>query len=89
MAQPQLLASAFEIKDALKIAESNDKSLRASFTYLRVKARAQPTIDDVEVYLDLGASCSIIGLLFLNTLDYVIEHCHRKIRGISKSTTNK
>ncbi len=40
MAQPQLLALAFEIKDVLKIAESNDKSLRASFTYLRVKARA-------------------------------------------------
>ncbi len=89
MAQLQLPALAFEIKDAPKTAESNDKSLRASFTYLRVKARAQPTVDDVEVYLDLGASCSIIGLSFFNTLDYIIEHYHRKIRGISKSTTNK
>ncbi len=84
-----MLALAFEIKDALKIAESNDKSLHAGFIYLCVKARAQPTVDDVKVYLNPGASYSIISLSFLNTLDYTIEHRHRKIRGISKSITNK
>ncbi len=89
MAQLQLPASAFEIKDVLKIVESNDKSLHASFTYLCVKARAQPTVDDVEMYLDLGVSCSIISLSFFNTLDYAIERRYRKICGISKSTTNK
>ncbi len=31
----------------------------------------------------------IIGLSFLNTLDYAIERRYRKIRGIGKSITNK
>ncbi|KAJ4285932.1 hypothetical protein N0V88_008224 [Collariella sp. IMI 366227] len=83
-------ATAFSIKDAPTIDVEKDlNSPRSSFTHLRVMARAAPDEEDVEVCMDPGASGTIIGLAYLNTLEHTIERRKGNISGIGKAKTNK
>ena len=55
-----------------------------TFTYLHVIARTSPeAIEDIEVYLNLGVSKSIIDITFLQALEHKVENYISKVKGIN------
>ena len=55
-----------------------------TFTYLRVAACTSPeAMEDVEVCLDPGVSKSIIDVIFLQALEYKVENCVGKVKGVN------
>jgi hypothetical protein len=53
--------------------EQYDNNPILSFTYLRVKAKVLLDTKELEIYIDQGASRTIVDRKFLKSLDYTIE----------------
>ena len=54
-----------------------------TFTYLCVIACTLLDVEDVEVCLDPGVSKSIIDAIFLQALEYKVENCVGKVKGVN------
>jgi hypothetical protein len=81
-------STTYKVREApTEAIEKADDSLLSSFTYLRIKARANPDGEDVEICVDPGTGRSIIDRKFLMTLKHSIEKRKGRVRGISKRST--
>jgi uncharacterized CHY-type Zn-finger protein len=81
-------STTYKVREApTEAIEKADDSLLSSFTYLRIKARASPDGEDVEICVDPGTGRSIIDRKFLMTLKHSIEKRKGRVRGISKRST--
>lgn len=74
--------SAFELKEAPELADESPEETIYGYTYLRVNACATPDSDNEEICFDAGASCSLIRRNFLKKLDYTVENCNGKVKGV-------
>ncbi|AEO65620.1 uncharacterized protein THITE_111359 [Thermothielavioides terrestris NRRL 8126] len=70
----------YQVKEAPAL-ESNDgiDSPLGNYTYLHIAIYAKEEGEELEVYLDLGASRSIISYNLLNLLNYSIERYKGKL----------
>ena len=75
----------FVVKEAPEPAKENvEDPAMTTFTHLRITARTSlEAIEDIEVYLDPGASKSIIDITFLQALEHKVENRTSKVKGVN------
>ncbi|KAK3939534.1 hypothetical protein QBC46DRAFT_263165, partial [Diplogelasinospora grovesii] len=85
--KPGKAESSYKIQEAPAIEAANpDSNPLSSYSHLRVKAKASPEAQEVEVCLDPGTGRTLIGRSFLEQLDHSIVPKVGKVKGVGNKS---